>query len=143
MANLLNTIFKIGELSIFSNAIAATNLDKIIDEKYEFTIFAPNDLAFAQIPNVNLNILLADIGLLTAILSIHIIPGRMSSHNLLKMCKPGEREVILTSIDSSHIYISLIDGIAIGEATVLSTDTMPSNGIVHIIDQVLMPAAIG
>jgi uncharacterized surface protein with fasciclin (FAS1) repeats len=142
MANLLNTIFKIEELSIFSSAIKVTSIDKIIDEKSDFTIFAPQNLAFMQLPNIDLQMLMDDISLLTQIVSMHIVPGLMSYQNLLKLCEPGNREVTLTSIDGSNIHVNLIDGIEIGEATVLSTDPMPSNGIVHTIDRLLMSNSI-
>jgi uncharacterized surface protein with fasciclin (FAS1) repeats len=139
MTNILNTIFRTRELSIFSTAIKATSLDKILDEKCDFTIFAPNNLAFAELSKVNLHILTDDIWLLTEIISIHIVTGRLGYRELLKMCKPGDRKVSLTSIDSSQIQIDLTDGIEIGGATVLSTDTLPCNGIVHTLDRVLMP----
>jgi uncharacterized surface protein with fasciclin (FAS1) repeats len=142
MANLLSTIFKTRELSIFSTAIKVTSLDRILDETSEFTLFAPNNLAFAQLSKVNLNILTDDILLLREIISLHIVPGRINYQNLLRMCKVGDREVTLTSIDNSLIHIDLTNGIEIGGATVLSTDTLPSNGIVHIIDRVLMPEEI-
>jgi uncharacterized surface protein with fasciclin (FAS1) repeats len=141
MANLLSTIFKTRELSLFSTAIKVTSLDKIIDEKCDFTLFAPNNLAFAQLSKVNLNILTDDIVILKEIISIHIVPGLINYQNLLRMCKVGDREVTLTSIDNSHIHVNLTNGIEIGGATVLSTDTLP-NGIVHIIDRVLMPDEI-
>jgi uncharacterized surface protein with fasciclin (FAS1) repeats len=142
MANLLSTIFKTRELSIFSTAIKVTSLDKSIDEKCEFTLFAPNNLAFAQLSKVNLNILTDDILVLREIISLHIVPGLINYQHLIKMCKIGDREVTLKSIDSSHIHVNLTNGIEIGGATVLSTDTLPSNGIVHIIDRVLMPDEI-
>jgi uncharacterized surface protein with fasciclin (FAS1) repeats len=142
MANILNTIFNTKELSIFSTAIKVTSLDKILDGKCDFTIFAPTNLAFSQLSKVNLQILTDDIWLLTEIISIHIVPGRLGYPELLKMCKPGDQEVRLTSIDSSQIYINLADGMKIDGATVLSTNTLPSNGIVHTIDRVLMPDSI-
>ena len=142
MANLLSTIFKTRELSIFSTAIKVTSLAQSLDEKCQFTLFAPNNLAFAQLSKVNLNILTDDILLLREIISIHIVPGRIDYQNLLRMCKIGDQEVTLTSIDSSLIHINLANGIEIGGATVLSTDTLPCNGIVHIIDRVLIPEAI-
>ena len=139
MANILTTIFRTRELSIFSTTLKITSLDKILDEKCDFTIFAPNNLAFAELSKVNLHILTDDIWLLTEIISIHIVPDRLGYRELLKMCKPGDREVSLTSIDSSQIQIDLTDGMKIGGATVLSTDATPYNGIVHTLDRVLIP----
>ena len=141
MSNILDTIQNTRDLSIFSTAIKITSLDKILDDRCEYTIFAPNNLAFAQLSKVNLNILTEDIWLLTEILSIHMISGKFSYQTLLKMCPQGEREVSLTSIDSSQVSVSLIDGIKIGNSTVLSTDVSASNGIIHLIDRVMMPTS--
>jgi uncharacterized surface protein with fasciclin (FAS1) repeats len=142
MTNLLTTIYNTRELSIFSNIIKVTKIDKIMDEKYEFTVFAPTDLAFGQLSKVNLNMLTDDLGILTEIAIVHIVPGRLSYHQLLQMCGSGDRQVQLCAIDSSPIWIDLSDGMKIGGATVLSTDTSPHNGVVHVIDRVLMPGEI-
>ncbi len=139
MANILTTIFGTRELSIFSTALKITGFDKILAEQCDFTIFAPNNLAFAQLSKVHLRILTDDLRLLTEIVSLHIVPARLGYRELLKMCKPGDRGVSVTSIDSSQIQIDLTDGIEIGGATVLSTDVTPCNGILHMIDRVLMP----
>jgi uncharacterized surface protein with fasciclin (FAS1) repeats len=141
MSNILDTIQNIRDLSIFSTAIKITSLDKILDDRCEYTIFAPNNLAFAQLSKVNLNILTEDIWLLTEILSIHMISGKFSCQTLLKMCPQGEREVSLTSIDSSPVSVNLMDGIKIDNSTVLSTDVSASNGIIHLIDRVMMPTS--
>jgi uncharacterized surface protein with fasciclin (FAS1) repeats len=142
MTNLRTTIYNTREISIFSNTIKVTKIDKIMDDKYQFTVFAPTNLAFAQLSIVNFNILTDDLGILTEIASLHIVPGLMSYHQLLKMCGSGSRQVQLCALDSSQICIDVSDGMKIGGATVLSTDTSPTNGIVHIIDRVLMPGEI-
>jgi uncharacterized surface protein with fasciclin (FAS1) repeats len=139
MANLLNTIDNTRELSIFSTAIKITSLDKILNSDCDFTIFAPNNLAFAQLSKVNLNFLTQDIWLLTEIISIHIIPGKLGYKDLLRICQPGLQTASILSIDSSPIDINLSDGIRIGNSTVLSTDNSMQNGIIHVIDRVISP----
>jgi uncharacterized surface protein with fasciclin (FAS1) repeats len=139
MSNVLNTIFNTRELSIFATAIKITSLDKILADSCDYTIFAPNNLAFAQLSKVNLHILTDDIWLLTEILSIHMVTGRFGYQDLLKMCKQGDPEVILTAIDSSPLKVNLSDGIKVGKSTVLSTDTSASNGMIHLIDRVMIP----
>lgn len=140
MADILNTIFNTRELSIFATAIKVTSLDKVLTGDCDFTIFAPNNLAFSRLSNVNPHILTDDIWLLTEILSIHMIPGNLTYQDLLRKCKSGERETLVTSLDSSQIGVNLRDGIVVGNSTVLSTDTSPRNGILHLIDRVMMPA---
>jgi uncharacterized surface protein with fasciclin (FAS1) repeats len=138
MVNILNTIANTRELSIFANAIHTTSLDKILDESCDFTIFAPNNLAFAQLSRVNLNILTDDIWRLTEMLSIHIIPGKFAYRDLLKMSDGNRQTVALTAIDSSIITVILTDGIKVSGSTVLSAETSVSNGIVYLIDRVII-----
>jgi uncharacterized surface protein with fasciclin (FAS1) repeats len=137
MADILNTILNTRETSIFATSLKVTSLDKILDGNCDFTVFAPTNLAFSQLSRVNLNFLTQDISLLTTVLSRHIIPGKLGYKNLLKMCQPGKQQVSIISIDSSTIDIDLSDGIKIGDATVLSTDTSANNGIIHSIDRVI------
>lgn len=139
MANILNTIANKRELSIFANAIHTTSLDKILDESCDFTIFAPNNLAFAQLSRGNSNILTDDIWRLTEMLSLHIIPGKFAYRDLLKMSDRDKQAVVLTAIDSSLITVNLTDGIEVGGSTVLSTETLVSNGIVYLIDRIIIP----
>jgi uncharacterized surface protein with fasciclin (FAS1) repeats len=139
MANILNTISNTRELSIFANAIQITSLDKILDESCDFTIFAPNNLAFAQLSRGNLNILTDDIWRLTEMLSLHIVPGKFAYRDLVKMSDLDKQAVVLTAIDSSLITVNLTHGIEVGGSTVLSTATSVSNGIVYLIDRIIIP----
>ena len=139
MTNILNTIYNTRELSILSTGLKITSLDKILSGNCDFTIFAPNNLAFAELSKVNLHVLTADVFRLTEILSLHIIPGRFSYQNLLKMCEPGQQKVMLTAKSDPIAQISLSDGIGFGSATVLSTDKSASNGIIHVVDRVTIP----
>jgi transforming growth factor-beta-induced protein len=141
MTNILNTIYNTRELSIFSTALKITSIDKILENNGDFTIFVPNNLAFAELSRVNLRILTEEVWRLTEILSIHIIPGRFSYQELLKMYKPGQQKVMLTAIDSSLIEVSLIDGIMFDSSCVLSTDNSANNGIIYIIDRVIIPVS--
>lgn len=143
MANILKTICNTRELSIFANAIQIASLDKTLDENCEFTVFAPNNLAFAQLSRVNLNTLTEDIGRLTELLSLHIIPGKFAYRDLLKMSDRNRQAVVLTAIDSSLITVNLTDGIEVGGATVMSTETSASNGIVYLIDRIIIPDEMG
>jgi uncharacterized surface protein with fasciclin (FAS1) repeats len=140
MTNILNTIANIRELSIFAGAIKITSLDQILNSSCEFTVFAPNNLAFAQLSTVNSDILTKDILSLTAMLSMHIIAGKFGYQQLLRMNQDRCHEVILTTIDSSSLHINISDGMKIGNSTVLSTDGSATNGVIHVIDCVVMSA---
>lgn len=149
MANIINTILNSKEISIFATAIRATSIDEILNSNCDFTIFAPTDSAFTKLLLVNPHILTDDIFLLTEILSAHIVAGNLTDLSLLQMCnKLDEPKVILTALDSSHIYVDLKDGIVVSlsdrisieRARVISVDTSAINGIIHFIDRVMMPA---
>jgi uncharacterized surface protein with fasciclin (FAS1) repeats len=141
MTNILNTIYNTKELSIFSTALKITSIDKILTGNCDFTIFAPNNLAFAELSRVNFRSLTAEVEQLTEILSLHIISGRFSYRELLKMCKPGQQKVMLTAIDSSQVEVSLIDGIRFNNSDVLSTDKSATDGILYLIDRVILPVS--
>ncbi len=139
MANIFNTISNIREISIFINAIKITNLDQVLADSTTLTVFVPSNLAFAQLSPVNLRVLTDDIDRLTRIISAHLIPGKFEYRDLLKMCPTDNRQVVVTAIDGSSITINLSDGIRIGNSWVSSTDKSASNGIIHFIDQVILP----
>ena len=139
MASVLDTVFTIEGAKIFSAAVKTTDLDKTLNTAGNFTIFAPNDRAFTRLSKVVLAQLSGDIPLLTKILSVHIIPGKLTYLDLLKMCKRGEHTVRLVSIDGSWVGIDLSDGIKLDGSTVLSTNTATNHGIIHLIDRVLIP----
>lgn len=141
MTNILNTIYNTRELSIFSTALKITSIDKILENNCDFTIFVPNNLAFTELSRVNSRILTEEVWRLTEILSIHIIPGRFSYQNLLKMRKSGQQKVMLTAIDSSLIEVSLIDGIVFNNSYTLSTDDSAKNGIIYVVDRVTIPVS--
>ena len=138
MTSIFNTIANIREISIFTNAIKITNLDRVLADSPMLTVFVPNNLAFAQLSPVNLRILTDDIGRLTRIISAHLIPGKLEYRDLLKMCPSDNREVVVTAIDGSLLKINLTAGIEIGNSQVLSTDKSPSNGIIHFIDRAIV-----
>ena len=138
MTDILKTISDNRDLSIFSRALKTTSLDKIVAGNCDFTIFAPTDVAFGQLSKVDLGVLTTDIWQLTEVASTHIIPGRFSYQDLLKMCL-SRHKLRLTAIDSSQIQIHLGDSIKFGTAVVLSTDESASNGIIHVVDRVAIP----
>ncbi len=139
MTSILDTVFTIEEFKIFSAAVKTTDLDRTLNSGGNFTIFAPNDRAFTRLSKVILSQLSGDLPLLTRILSVHIIPGKLTYLDLLKMCKRGEQTVRVVSLDGSRIGIDLSDGIRLGGSTVVSTNISADNGIIHLIDRVLIP----
>jgi uncharacterized surface protein with fasciclin (FAS1) repeats len=140
MTSILDTVFNTKRLKILGTAIKLTDLNKTLNSKGNFTIFAPIDRAFIELPKDILLQLSQDILLLAKILNVHIVPTKLTYQDLLNICcVQGNVRITLTAIDGSLLYIDLSDGIKIANSTVLSTDTSADNGIIYEIDRVLIP----
>ena len=100
-----------------------------------FTVFAPTDAAFAKVPRQTLDDLLQPENKqrLAAILSYHVVPGRVGSHQVFAMNSA-------TTLQGQKLTISKQDVVKIDDAKVIVTDLEATNGVIHIIDSVLMPA---
>lgn len=101
--------------------------------KGPFTLFAPNDQAFAKLPEGTVDALLKDIPKLKKILTYHVVSGKVMSADVVKLKSAKTVEGEDVKIDASH-------GVRINNATVTSPDVAADNGVIHIIDTVLMPA---
>jgi uncharacterized surface protein with fasciclin (FAS1) repeats len=139
MNSILDTVVDMKELGMFCTAIKIVRIARTLHSAGPFTVFAPTDRAFTQLSSMKLQQLIADVSLLTKIMHNHIVAGDFTYQNLLKMCKEGERGITLTSIDGSPLYIDLADGIRIDKSTVIVTDILAENGIIHAIDRLIMP----
>ena len=99
--------------------------------KGPFTVFAPTDEAFAKIPKADLEALLKDKAKLTAILTYHVVPGKVMAADV----KPGK----VTTVQGSELTISTSMGVMVDNAKVVKTDITADNGVIHVIDSVIMP----
>lgn len=115
-------------------ALEAAGLVDILNGTDEYTVFAPTDEAFAALPEGTLEALLQpeNRDQLVQILTYHVVPGRVLSTDL--------SEGAVTSAEGSPLSVSLSDtGVSINEASVIQADVEASNGVIHVIDQVLLP----
>ncbi|MDR8389568.1 fasciclin domain-containing protein [Aliifodinibius sp. S!AR15-10] len=121
-------------LSTLVTAIKAAGLVETLNGEGPFTVFAPTNEAFASLPEGTLESLLKpeNKDKLTSILTYHVVPGKVTSDAL----KDG---MTAATAEGSDIMISLGDNVKINEATVLKADIQASNGVIHIIDSVIMP----
>lgn len=112
-------------------AVAKTEyLDKLANGTH--TLLAPSDVAFRDLPKAQLDALLADKEKLTAILSHHIIDGKLSSADL----KAGK----VKTLGGSEVQATVVDGkLKIGAATIVKPDLQATNGVIHGIDKILQP----
>ena len=116
-------------------AVTAAGLVDTLKSEGPFTVFAPTDDAFAALPEGTVDALLADIPALTNILTYHVVPGKVMAADVVN----------LTSADTAQgqpINISIVDGkVMINDAEVIITDIEASNGVIHVIDAVILPPA--
>ena len=117
--------------------IQIIGLNKTLHNGGPFTIFAPRDRAFTQLPKAVMEQLTSNVSLLSEMVNRHIVAGNLTYQDLLKMCKQGEQLIILKSIDGALLHIDLSDGIEIGSSTVITADIHAKNGTIHSIDYLL------
>lgn len=134
--NLIDTALKFRESSTFAIALSAADMVDVLETEGPFTVFAPSDEAFAKIPLEMLADLLEpqNRDRLTSILTYHVVPGRLTAREVAK------REFV-TSVLGQRLTIERTDGLKVNEAVVLTPDLEASNGIIHVIDAVLIPTA--
>jgi uncharacterized surface protein with fasciclin (FAS1) repeats len=121
------------ELSTLVTALGQAGLVEVLQGEGPFTVFAPTNGAFAALPAAQLNALLADPAALVEVLTYHVVPGNLTAAAL------GFGRTVRTVQGGSLAIASGDAGLTIGGAVVLRADIPASNGIVHIIDRVLLP----
>jgi uncharacterized surface protein with fasciclin (FAS1) repeats len=95
-------------------------------------VFAPTDAAFAKLPAGTLEALLADPKKLASILTYHVVAGKVTAADVVKLDKA-------TTVNGQSVAIDTKSGVKIGSANVVTTDILTSNGVIHVIDTVLIP----
>jgi uncharacterized surface protein with fasciclin (FAS1) repeats len=137
-ANIVETAVGAGSFTTLLAALQAAGLDgALADPEAEFTVFAPTDAAFAALPEGTVAALLGDIPTLTAILTQHVVSGSVDSITAYSL--NGQSAPTLNEEVSLHIEIdSVTDELIIGGATVVTTDIETTNGIIHVIDSVIV-----
>jgi len=122
------------QFSILRDALIAADLVDALKEG-PFTVFAPTNEAFAKIPAATLNALLADKNALTQVLLYHVVPGTLLAQDVLA-------SKTLTSANALSLNINLREGKPfINDSGIIATDILANNGVVHVIDSVLLPAS--
>ncbi|QCS48832.1 fasciclin domain-containing protein [Picosynechococcus sp. PCC 11901] len=112
-------------------AVQAAGLVETLAGEGDFTVFAPNDDAFAKLPPGTVQTLVQNPPQLARILTYHVAAGRLNKDDLIKL---GE----VTSIEGSPIPINGEDDFEVKNATVLAADIEADNGIIHVIDNVIL-----
>ena len=129
-------------------AVKAAGLVDTLEGPGPFTVFAPTNQAFDKLPAGTVDSLLKpeNKSLLTKVLTYHVVTGRLSSSDLLKKIRDGNGTAELTTLEGGKLWVMLHDGKHImlkdekgGTALVTIADVFQSNGVIHVIDTVVMP----
>ncbi|RZA13934.1 MAG: fasciclin domain-containing protein [Proteobacteria bacterium] len=128
-------------------AVKAAGLVDTLSGPGPFTVFAPTNDAFAKLPAGTVDTLLqpANLGTLQSILTYHVVAGRVTAADLLKLIKAGGGTARLTTVQGGQLTASVMNGVVMltdakgGVAHVTQADVMQSNGVVHVTDAVSLP----
>lgn len=132
--DIVDTAVEAGSFETLVAAVEAAGLVETLKGDGPFTVFAPTDEAFAALPEGTVeNLLLPENrDQLVAILTYHVVPGKVMSTDL-------SDDMTAATVQGSEIMIDLDNGVMVDQANVVSADIETSNGVIHVIDQVILP----
>jgi uncharacterized surface protein with fasciclin (FAS1) repeats len=131
--DIVDTAVGAGKFKTLVTAVKAADLVDTLKGKGPFTVFAPTDEAFAKIPQEKLEALLKDKKALTAVLTYHVVPGKVMAADVVKLESAK-------TVQGQSVKIAANDGkVTINGANVLKTDIVCGNGVIHVIDAVILP----
>ena len=129
--DIVDTAVAAGNFKTLVVALKTADLVNTLKGKGPYTVFAPTDEAFAKIPKADLDALLANKEKLSAVLTYHVVPGKV----MAKDVKAGD----VSTVNGKTIKITTANGVVVNMSKVTATDIDASNGVIHVIDTVLMP----
>ncbi len=132
--DIVDTAIDAGSFTTLVAAVQAAGLEETLRGDGPFTVFAPTDEAFAALPDGTVETLLMEENLdqLVAILTYHVVPGAVMSTDL-------SDGMMATTVQGSDVSIGTMGGVMVNDATVVAADIEASNGIIHVIDSVIIP----
>jgi len=129
--DIVDTAVAAGSFKTLATALQAAGLVETLKGKGPFTVFAPTDEAFAKIPKADLDALLKDKAKLTAVLTYHVVSGQV----MAKDVKAGK----VKTVQGGELTIGTMGGVTVDNAKVVKTDIVTTNGVIHVIDSVVLP----
>ena len=127
-------------------AVKKAGLVDTLNSAQNITVFAPDNAAFAKIPKATLTKVLSDKAMLTKILTYHVVPGRLTAADLTSQIQAGGGKAELTTVQGGKLTASagpngtvILTDAKGGTSTVTQADVMQSNGVVHVVNTVVMP----
>jgi uncharacterized surface protein with fasciclin (FAS1) repeats len=129
--DIVDTAVGAGNFKTLAAALQAAGLVDTLKGTGPFTVFAPTDEAFAKVPKADLDALLKDKAKLTAVLTYHVVPGKVMAKDI----KPGK----VKTVQGSELTLATAGGVTVDAAKVSTADIAADNGVIHVVDTVLMP----
>jgi uncharacterized surface protein with fasciclin (FAS1) repeats len=129
--DIVDTAVAAGSFKTLVTAVQAAGLVDTLKGKGPFTVFAPTDEAFAKIPKADLDALLKDKAKLTAVLTYHVVAGKV----MAKDVKPGK----VKTVQGGELTLATAGGVTVDGAKVVKADIEADNGVIHVVDTVLLP----
>jgi len=130
--DIVDTAVSAGSFKTLAAALQAAGLVDTLKGDGPYTVFAPTDAAFAKLPEGTVEALLKDKDKLTAILTYHVVAGDVKAADVVKLDKAK-------TVQGGNVTIDATDGVKINDAKVVQADIDCSNGVIHVIDTVLLP----
>jgi len=132
MKNLVETAIEAGNFKTLVKAVQEAGLVDTLSSDGPFTVFAPTDEAFSKLPEGTLENILQDKEMLTNILTYHVVPNRVMANDVINIKNAD-------TVNGKKLSIDTTKGVKIDKANVIKTDIECTNGVIHVIDEVLIP----
>ena len=135
--DIIDTAVAAGQFETLAAALGAADLVDTLKGEGPFTVFAPTDEAFAKLPAGTVETLLKpeNRDQLVAILTYHVVAGKVKAADVVKLSEA-------TTVNGAKVAITVADGgVRVNDANVIATDIMASNGVIHVIDTVILPGS--
>ena len=132
MADIVDTAISAGSFRTLVAAVQAADLVSTLKSAGPFTVFAPTDAAFEKLPAGTVESLLKDKAQLTKILTYHVVSGKVTAADVVKLTSAK-------TVEGQEVTIDATNGVKVNNATVTQADILCDNGIIHVIDTVLLP----
>ncbi len=137
MADIVDTAVAAGTFKTLVAAVTAAKLVDTLKSKGPFTVFAPTDEAFAKLPKGTVEGLLKDIPKLTAVLTYHVVAGKVMAADVVKLKSAKTVQGQEVKVDAAKWHLH--KNVKINDAEVVKADIVTDNGVIHVIDKVLLP----
>jgi uncharacterized surface protein with fasciclin (FAS1) repeats len=133
--NIVQTAVASGQFKTLAKLLTMTGLVSTLQQQGPFTVFAPTDAAFKQVPKKTLNALLQDKAKLKAVLLYHVVSGKVTAEDVVKLtsAKTVNGKDLRIRVAGSNVFVN--------SAKVTKPDVMASNGVIHVVNRVLIPPA--